>query len=48
MKDIVERLKQEADDCREYGLNIAADLIEEAAREIEKLRSLIDAMKANR
>jgi len=43
--DIVERLKQEADDCRVYDQIIAADLMEEAAHEIEELRSLIEVLK---
>ena len=48
VNDIVERLQLEADDCRVYDQIIAADMMEEAAREIEELRSLIDAVKEGR
>lgn len=48
IKDIVERLEQEADDCRVYDQIVAADLMEEAAHEIEELRSLLEAVREGR
>lgn len=44
MKDIVKRLKEHI----RYCVYAPPKLLEEAAREIEELRSLIEAMKENR
>jgi hypothetical protein len=41
--DIVERLRTEAIELRSLDLNDDADLIDEAANEIEALRKTIDA-----
>ena len=51
MEDIVQRLEQEADYLRAVspnGINAGAELMDEAANEIEELRSLNDAMKEGR
>ena len=48
MKDITERLREQADEARTTRLGGAEDLtgvLEEAAHEIDELRSLIEAMK---
>ena len=48
-KDIVERLREESAHQKSVvGYNCCSTIIEEAAEEIEELRSLIDAMKEER